>query len=329
LKPTLWNRFSNQARLRYLDSADVAATVSELKQQDQLMISTDRRLQSLTLVNEFQRLVELRESITNGLHWCLADAALFNSRRFRISFALYPTSCTYTRLVASQNKTSSAYFRNAVQLVTPILVNIGNVNATPEVLNAKLEKIKLNCERYLNINLELTEFIRNSNDQNRTQQKQYALSETKSRLPLLRPRSDNELIKRCSECTQEIRNSIGNPIRFGFVHACINVRVKTCIFLAGDHPDADNIEHMKSVWNLCQNLWGDIPDGLKSNPFEKNICAYEFEQIRKRLLGEWLADTSSHRIDRECKLVRFNKVNYIDNLSVFFVFFFVFNLNFL
>ena len=80
-----------------------------------------------------------------------------------------------------------------------------------------------------------------------------------------------------------------------------------CI-LVGDHPDADNVEHMKQVWSLCQNLWGDIPDSLKSNAFDKTVCAYELEQIRKRLLGEWLADVCSNRIDRECKLVRFSKV---------------------
>jgi hypothetical protein len=205
LKPTLWNRFSNQARSRYLDST--ASTVGELKQHDQVIAANDRRMQSLTLVNKFQRLVELRESVTNGLHWCLADAALFNSRRFRVSFALYPTSCTYTRLVISQNKTTAAaYFRNSVQLVTPILVNIGNLNTTPEILSTKLEKIKFNCERYLNIQLELTEFT----EKTQQKQQQYALTEAKPRLPLLRPRAKNELIKRCSECTQEIRNNIGN-----------------------------------------------------------------------------------------------------------------------
>jgi hypothetical protein len=68
---------------------------------------------------------------------------------------------------------------------------------------------------------------------------------------------------------------------------------------------------MKWVWTLCENLWGDVPDGLRSSEAGGNSNAYELEQVRKKLLGEWLADVSSHRIDRECKLVRFNKVSFI------------------
>jgi hypothetical protein len=68
---------------------------------------------------------------------------------------------------------------------------------------------------------------------------------------------------------------------------------------------------MKYVWNLCQNLWGDIPNDIKSNPAsESGLSMYELEQIRKRLLGEWLTDSCSHRIDRECKMLRFNKVTF-------------------
>ena len=74
----------------------------------------------------------------------------------------------------------------------------------------------------------------------------------------------------------------------------------------GDHPDADNVSHGKMVWSLCQSLWGDIPDSFKSAS-STTISNYEIEQIRKRLLSEWLADSSSHRIDRECKLIKFNK----------------------
>jgi hypothetical protein len=65
---------------------------------------------------------------------------------------------------------------------------------------------------------------------------------------------------------------------------------------------------LKAVWTLCQNLWGDIPDGYKSNPNESNISNHELEQIRKRLLSEWLAEMSAHRIEKECKMNKFNKV---------------------
>lgn len=79
--------------------------------------------------------------------------------------------------------------------------------------------------------------------------------------------------------------------------------------LVGDHPDADNVNHMKMVWNLCENLWGDIPESLKPNSkSESSINAYQVEQIRKRLLGEWLSEVSSQRVEKECKYMKFNKV---------------------
>ncbi len=68
---------------------------------------------------------------------------------------------------------------------------------------------------------------------------------------------------------------------------------------------------MKWVWSLCERLWGDIPDSYKidaaSFDTESDSGLYEREQVRKRLLGEWLADVSAHRVERECKMSKFNK----------------------
>lgn len=107
-------------------------------------------------------------------------------------------------------------------------------------------------------------------------------------------------------------------VKFILIIACSKARKnflikENCnflIFLAGDHPDADNIEHMKSVWSLCQNLWGDVPDNYKINPSESSSeeNPYEMDQIRKRLLSEWLADVSAHRVERESKMFKLNKV---------------------
>ena len=49
-----------------------------------------------------------------------------------------------------------------------------------------------------------------------------------------------------------------------------------------------------------------FPDNYKINSSSSSISNYELEQIRKRLLSKWLANVSSHRIDRECKLAKFN-----------------------
>lgn len=64
---------------------------------------------------------------------------------------------------------------------------------------------------------------------------------------------------------------------------------------------------MKAVWNLCHNLWGEIPEKYKTNSNEMNN--YELEQIRKRLLGDWLANISAHRIDKERKSASYAKVS--------------------
>jgi hypothetical protein len=67
---------------------------------------------------------------------------------------------------------------------------------------------------------------------------------------------------------------------------------------------------MKSVWSLCQNLWGDIPENYKMDSMSSlEMNNYEIEQIRKRLFSEWLAEVSAHRVERQCKMHKFNKVS--------------------
>lgn len=67
---------------------------------------------------------------------------------------------------------------------------------------------------------------------------------------------------------------------------------------------------MKTILSLCSKLWGDIPDELKSSTYDSSLNQYETEQIRKRLLSEWLAQVSSHRVEKECKMLKFSKVIY-------------------
>lgn len=76
---------------------------------------------------------------------------------------------------------------------------------------------------------------------------------------------------------------------------------------------------MKMVWGLCENLWGDIPESLRSTQKSiANMSAYEIEQIRKRLLGEWLSEVSSQRVEKECKYMKFNKVSRLEKNSFYF-----------
>ena len=66
---------------------------------------------------------------------------------------------------------------------------------------------------------------------------------------------------------------------------------------------------MKQVWSLCQSLWGDLPESNIYNSKLDELNAYEVEQIRKRLLTEWLTDICSHRIEKENKQNKFSKVS--------------------
>jgi hypothetical protein len=99
-------------------------------------------------------------------------------------------------------------FLNTVQIVTPILISNGNTSfASLDPTNAKLKVLRDNCETYLKIQLELTEFLTS-----KSSQQKYVLNSEKNKLPYLKPKIGNELIQRFCNCTLEIRNNIGNII---------------------------------------------------------------------------------------------------------------------
>jgi len=274
LKPKLWNRFSMQKVMK-LDMKKLGSQlVPEGVESDLAKLKLIKTNES-TGGDQVLSFVKLENSIVNNLHNCVADAGLFHSRRFRVNFSLNPTACTFTHLNLNAKSTDMS----VVSLMAPSMVTLGHALPQSEPVNmeAKMSMIRENCEKYLQIQLELTDL---------GEENLLNTSMGSRRLQIFRPKPGNSLIASCCELTQELRNRIG------------------------DHPDADNIEHMKSVWTLCQNLWGDIPDTYKldpaSSPFDPSN-AYETQQIKKRLLGEWLADVSGHRVERECKMSKFNK----------------------
>ena len=55
-------------------------------------------------------------------------------------------------------------------------------------------------------------------------------------------------------------------------------------------------------------MWGDLPENNMINTKLDELNNYEREQIRKKLLTEWLADICSHRIEKEAKQNKFSKV---------------------
>lgn len=161
LKPKLWNRLILQTPLK--PSKSLKTTTGEEPSRTEL--------------------VRLHESVTNDLNWCISDSGLFNSRRFRSCWSLSSAGYAFSRLGVSQPQSFAA----AVHMYTV------HFNPTPD----RAEIVRKNCEMYLGVELELTEFCRAN----------------KLALPLLKPKKGNELIRRCFECTQQIRNSIGNGIQ--------------------------------------------------------------------------------------------------------------------
>ncbi|RNA23314.1 nuclear pore complex Nup98-Nup96 isoform X1 [Brachionus plicatilis] len=249
LKPQLWNRFKAHKPIK---SAQRCVPMD--KNEEKVPSSESQLVPS----ESAKSLIELKDSYTHDFLWCLTDLGLFNSRRFKANWSMNPSCYTFTQL---SSMTKNSTFRNLCQIKS-----LNTLSMTDQIPSSKLDKIKENMEKFLAIQLGLTDFVNRKN------------------LSLLKTKNGNELIKNLDECAENMRNSI-----------------------VGDNPDADNVENFRIVLNLCYKLWGDIPDELKSENSNLNMSQYEIEQIRKRLLSEWLTHVSSHRIEKECKSLKFNK----------------------
>ena len=182
----------------------------------------DKRLQELTLSStssghhqvvpaSSMGLIRYEDSITYKLSSCLADAALFNARRFRINWSASPNASAFVQLVLPspnagnpQNLSLQTSFMSSIQITTPNMfskIGGGLRTTTTMVHDINTEKVKVmrdNCDKYLAIQLEQTDFVAQPADESGSK-----------KLPLLRPKHGNELIRRCCECVTELRNNIG------------------------------------------------------------------------------------------------------------------------
>lgn len=208
LKPRLWNRFLIQKTSKLVMPSS-KKTIEEIQQDLNSIMATSTKSKS-NQIESTLNYIKLNESITNDLHWCLADSGLFNSRRFRVNWSLSPTAYSHTRLnPVPKNST----FLNIIQIVTPILVSNGGSSFTAlDSNNAKLKVLRDNCESFLKVELELTEFLTS-----KTSQQKYILNSERNKLPYLRPKIGNELIRKCCDCILEIRNNIGNIIGLNYL----------------------------------------------------------------------------------------------------------------
>lgn len=63
---------------------------------------------------------------------------------------------------------------------------------------------------------------------------------------------------------------------------------------------------MLSVWSLCESLWGNIEELEINKLSENSLIRYELDILRKKELSKWLTRISTHRIEREVKLCKYN-----------------------
>ena len=169
LKPKLWNRF-------LLHNTNIQAQPSLHRHQHrQFKLTGD------------EEDAPKQQTLTLNLEWCLADAGLFNSRRFRVNWSHV------------HNTFTTADNTSKIQLKMPTSTSWWLSTSTSEAgTSSKFNSLKENCKMYLQTQLELTEFVADASIQ-------------KNRLPLLKAKygGGNELIRQMCACSQQIRNNIG------------------------------------------------------------------------------------------------------------------------
>lgn len=177
LKPQLWNRFKVH---KPIQSTQRRVPVEKIEEKTASFES-----QLVPYVSD-KTVIEFKESFAQNLHWCLCDLGLFNSRRFRSNWSMNPSCYTFTELSSNAKKST---FRDLCQIKS-----LNTFSMTDQIPMSKLDTIKENMEKFLNIQLNLTDFVDRQN------------------LCLLKIKSGNELIKNLDECAENLRNSIGREL---------------------------------------------------------------------------------------------------------------------
>lgn len=172
LKPKLWNRFKMQKPIRIQRWVPFEKNEDKHASDSQLVPSESAK-----------SLILLKDSFTQNNFMFLTDLGLFNSRKFRANWSLNPSAYTFTQL---SSFTKNSTFRNLCEIKS-----LNTLSMTDQILSLKLDTIKENMEKFLKIQLGLTDFVSRTN------------------LCLLRIKSGNELVKNFNECAEILRNTIG------------------------------------------------------------------------------------------------------------------------
>jgi hypothetical protein len=174
----------------------------------ELEADNEKRLESLKLSSnnnqvkemiEHGALIKLDDSVMNGYSNCVVDLSLFNARRFRINWSVNSIFTQLTHLPSSKTA-----FANAIQFTYPNFFTLKDHNLQ------KLNTIQRNCEKYLQIQLELSELI----TQQPKAKSKYVIDNESKRLAYIQSKRGTELIQQFYNCTEELRNNIGKTRLF-------------------------------------------------------------------------------------------------------------------
>ena len=175
MKIKLWNRYSSAKQSR----------LSTNNEEEKIICQSPVRKRNLVAKPEqVSCFIPYSQSFFLNSNNCIIDSSLLNSRRFLVSWKSNPTG--FTRLELN----SKSGLMNLVKLESPISTSF-LLDEKNEATAKKIETLRVNCEKYLEIELELSEFTK------------------EGPVPMLKPRSGNQLIRRFFECTEQLRNKIG------------------------------------------------------------------------------------------------------------------------
>ena len=187
LKPKLWNRFLiHKTHL----NTNVNNINRQRQQQHQIIDDKDHEQQPQ------------QQTLTKNLEWCLADAGLFNSRRFRVNWSMLKSSFTYLQLNNATN--TSFQFKNVIQFKMPTSTSWWSSSSSSCLQTEdenKFNRLRENCQVYLQAQLDLTEFNYSNSEK--------SLNSNANSLPLLKTKHGNDAIRQMCECAHQIRNTIG------------------------------------------------------------------------------------------------------------------------
>jgi hypothetical protein len=165
----------------------------QLTQNLQKRVQNELKKLNIKYVKISKEYIPLNKSLLNNRFNLIGDSALFNSKRFRVSFT---QPCKFTSLKVINDKISKYSSHTLVQIKQLQMFNLpsNSININTQTNDdSNINKLKENCELFLNIQFKYTNIHVDNND----------------KIPFCLSKQGNSIIKEYSNATQELRNKIG------------------------------------------------------------------------------------------------------------------------